>query len=124
MRIASPVILALSIALFCAICQSAQARGGFNGPISGAQATTVEKAKTLNDKSPVVLSGNIVSQLAGTKDIFIFRDATGEVQLLVPEEVFGNLAITPQTPVEVSGTVNIELGAPMQVNAVLLNQRQ
>ena len=124
MRIAQSLTFGLSLALFFAICQPAHARGGFSGPISGAQATTVEKAKTLNDKSPVVLHGNIVSQLAGTKDIFIFKDATGEVQLLVPEEVFGTLSITPQTPVEVSGTVNIELGAPMQVNAVLLNQRQ
>lgn len=124
MRIVLPLVLAASLVVLNAIWQPAQARGGFSGPISGAQATTVEKAKTLNDKSPVVLTGNIVSQLAGTKDIFVFKDATGEVRLLVPEEVFGSLAITPQTPVEVSGTVSIELGSPMQVNAVLLNPRR
>ena len=39
--------------------------GGFAGPMSGVQAETVAKALELPDDAPVMLTGNIFSQIAG-----------------------------------------------------------
>lgn len=107
--------------MFSAPCvRAASADGGFAGPITGAQATTVEKAKTLNDKSPVVLTGNLVSRVAGTTDKYMFKDATGDVMVSIAGDVFGPQHVTPQSKVQLSGNVGIKLGEPMEVDVVLL----
>lgn len=77
--------------------------GGFQGPISGAMAETVEKAKTLPNKSRVMLTGNIVSKLAGSRDEYVFKDSTGEMVIEIAPKRFGGNTVTPQNQVRVSG---------------------
>lgn len=109
------LILALML-----LAPGAALAGGYTGPLSGAQAETVAKAKTLSDKAPVVLSGHLSSQVAGSTTNFMFEDATGQIMVSIPESVFGQLEITPQTRVLISGTVAVKLGDPMEIDVVLL----
>lgn len=91
--------------------------GGFSGPVSGAMADTVAQAITLSDDSPVVLTGNIVSQVAATKDKFIFKDATGEVRMEIDRKVFAGRTVTPDNTVRIMGKVDKELGKEVEIDA-------
>ncbi|WP_165078974.1 MULTISPECIES: NirD/YgiW/YdeI family stress tolerance protein [unclassified Desulfovibrio] len=94
-----------------------KAAGGFSGPVSGAQADTVAKALTLGDDAPVVLTGNIVSQVAGKKDKFIFKDATGEVRMEIDRKVFAGQSVTPENTVRIVGKVDKDLGKDVKIEA-------
>ena len=94
-----------------------KAAGGFSGPVSGAMADTVAKALTLGDDAPVVLTGNIVSQVAGKKDKFIFKDATGEVRMEIDRKVFAGQSVTPQDTVRIIGKVDKDLGKDVKIEA-------
>ena len=93
------------------------AAGGFSGPVSGVQADTVAKALTLGDDAPVVLTGKIVSQEAGKKDKFLFRDATGEVRMEIDRKVFAGQSITPEDTVRIMGKVDKDLGKDVEIDA-------
>ena len=93
------------------------AAGGFSGPVSGVQADTVAKAVTLGDDAPVVLTGNIVSQVAGSKDKFIFKDATGEVRMEIDRKVFAGQSVTPEDTVRIVGKVDKDLGKELEIEA-------
>lgn len=80
--------------------------GGFDGPISGAMAETVEKSKDLPDGARVLLTGNIVSRIAGEKDEFIFKDSTGEIPVEISIKKFQGKRVTPQDKVRISGKVD------------------
>lgn len=94
-----------------------QLSGGFAGPVSGAQADTVIKAMELPDGAPVVLTGNIVSQIAGKKDKFVFRDGTGEIRMEIDKKDFRGQTITPQDTVRVIGKVDKDFGKEMEIEA-------
>lgn len=107
----------LSLTPLCIQPAFAAGPGGFSGPTTGGPAMkgapdkmgeiiTVEKAKTLRDDARVVLRGNIVSQVAGEKDEFIFRDATGEIQVDIPRKAFGPHNVTPDDTVIIYGKVD------------------
>ena len=118
--LAAPVALALPAqAAFDGPGAKATA-GGFAGPVSGAQADTVAKAVTLGDDAPVVLTGNIVSQVAGSKDKFIFKDATGEVRMEIDRKVFAGRTVTPQDTVRIIGEVDKDLGKDVKIEAKAL----
>lgn len=84
--------------------------GGFSGPMSGVQAETVAKALELPDDAPVMLTGNIVSQIAGKKKKFLFKDATGEIRVEIDRKAFGGLDITPQDTVQIIGKMDKDFG--------------
>lgn len=88
--------------------------GRFEGPVRGAQAETVEKAMTLAQDSRVVLVGNIVASLAGEKNQYVFKDATGEITVVIPPKQFKEL-IKPETKVRISGKVEKPANAPDSV---------
>lgn len=96
------------------------AAGGFSGPVSGAMADTVAKAVTLGDDSPVVLTGNIVSQVVGSKDKFIFKDATGEVRVEIDRKVFADRTVTPQNTIRITGKVDKDLGKDVEIDVKAL----
>lgn len=89
--------------------------GGFSGPYSNAQADTVAKAKELADDAPVVLTGNIVSQVAGKKNSFIFRDQTGDIRVKIGKKVFAGQNVTPHDRVQISGRVDKDWGEDMKI---------
>ena len=99
-------------------------RGGFSGPVSGAMADTVAAAKGLADDSRVVLTGNIVSQLAGSKDEYMFKDDTGEIQVEISPKVFRGQDITPNDKVRISGKIDKDFGKEIQVEVKVLEKLQ
>lgn len=114
--LAAPVALAMP----ALAAPGGKAPGGFSGPVSGAQADTVAKAVTLADDAPMVLTGNIVSQVAGSKDKFIFKDATGEVRMEIERKVFAGQTVTPQDTVRIIGKVDKDLGKDVEIEAKVL----
>lgn len=114
--LAAPVALAMP----ALAAPGGKAPGGFSGPVSGAQADTVAKALTLSDDAPVVLTGNIVSQVAGSKDKYIFKDASGEVRMEIERKVFAGQTVTPQDTVRVIGKVDKDLGKDVEIEAKML----
>lgn len=103
-----------------ALCQDA-ANGGFSGPVSGAMADTAAKAKGLADDAPVALTGNIESQVAGKKDKFIFRDATGQIRVEIDKKVFAGRTVTPQDTVKISGKVDKDFGEDAEIDVKQLD---
>ena len=101
-----------------------QKNGGFSGPVSGAMAETVKDAKALPDDARVVLTGNIISQLAGSKDEYIFKDATGEIQVEISPKIFRGLDITPDDRVRISGKIDKDMGREPEIDVKLLEKIQ
>lgn len=92
------------------------AQSGFQGPTGGAMADTVAKAMTLSDDSPVVLTGNIVMQVAGSNDDYIFKDATGEIKVDIDRKVFRDRRVTPENTVRISGKIDKDFGKDIEVD--------
>lgn len=91
-------------------------QSGFDGPVSGALADTVAAAKKLSDDAPVVLTGNIISQVAGDDDEFIFRDKTGEIRVEIDKKTFAGQKVTPQDTVRISGEVEKDFGKEVEID--------
>lgn len=114
------VIVFVMLALFCApvYAQGGDSpagnvkMGGFEGPVSGAQAETVDKAKKLHQDSRVALTGHILSRVAGEKDEYIFKDDTGEIAAIIAPEQFQGYTITPDVKVRLSGKIGKLASAP------------
>lgn len=95
--------------------RQAQPQGSYSGPISGAMADTVAKARELPDDSPVVLTGNIVSQIAGHKNRYVFKDASGEIPVKIGEKAFWGQNVTPGDTVRISGKVDKDWGKELKI---------
>lgn len=79
-----------------------QQAGGFVGP-SGSS-TTAEKSKSLPDDTWVTMRGNIEQRIGG--DDYIFRDASGTVNVEIDHKIWNGQTITPQDTVEIQGKVD------------------
>lgn len=90
--------------------------GGFYGPMSGAQAETVARARELDDDAPVALTGNIVSQVAGKKHKFVFRDQSGEILIDIDKKAFRGHNLTPADTVRISGKVDKDFGKDVEID--------
>lgn len=91
-------------------------KGGFRGPISGAKAETVEKAKTLADDAAVVLTGSLVSREAAQKDIYVFKDTTGEIKVKIERKAFRGNTVTPENQIRLAGKVDKEDGKDIEID--------
>jgi len=78
-------------------------RYGFTGPV---RTVTVEQAKTYANKTPVIVTGNIVQAIGG--DLYIFRDSSGDITLRIgPREWFAlGSNIGPSDRIEISGELH------------------
>lgn len=94
----------------------AQTAGGFAGPITGAEADTVVKAKELRDDAPVVLTGHILSQIVGKKKKFLFKDQTGEIVLDIDKKAFRGQTVTPEDTVRLLGKVDKDWGDDLEID--------
>lgn len=94
--------------------------GGFQGPISGAEAQTVQAALGMPDDARVVLTGNIVSQVAGSKDRYMFKDATGEMVVEIKGKVFAGRSVTPETTVRLAGKIDKDWNEPIELDVKML----
>ncbi len=95
------------------------AQGGFTGPNAAqtqnqtqqggfvdanASLTTAAKAKDLKDDSWVKLRGNITERLSD--DRYVFRDASGTVNVEIDDKRWNGQTISPQDKVEIQGKVD------------------
>ncbi|MCL2209445.1 MAG: NirD/YgiW/YdeI family stress tolerance protein [Treponema sp.] len=91
---------------------------GFSGPqatmgqfgYGQLQTVTVNQARTLGHKIPVVMTGNLV-QFYGGKDLYVFRDASGEILVKIGPKEWQNLwyqgiSIDPSNTIEIFGEVH------------------
>ena len=92
------------------------AQGGFQGPTTGTGVDTVAKALKARDDAPVVLTGNIVSRMAGSDDKYMFRDATGDILVEIDHDVFAGRDVTPANTVRLSGEVDNDLLKPIKID--------
>ena len=77
-------------------------QGGYTGP--GPALVTVEQAKTMPDDAWVTLKGNIVQSLGDKR--YLFRDATGEVQVKIGRKAWRGQDIGAGDVVEIRGEVD------------------
>lgn len=121
MRYILPLILALFLAMpvnaaFTGPGADGYAKqGGFSGPVSGVMADNVAAAKSLKDDAAVVLTGNIVSKVAGTKKKYIFKDSTGEIVIEISLKRFKGLNISPTNTIRISGKVDQDFGQEPEI---------
>jgi len=97
------------------------AEGGFSGPSAtpsqtqnqtqqggfvdnNVSPTTAAKAKDLKDDSWVKLRGNITERLSD--DRYVFRDASGTVNVEIDQKRWNGQNVTPQDQVEIQGKVD------------------
>ena len=119
MRFLLPIFLAICLAspAFAAYKGSDGAKtGGFSGPVSGSQANNVADALKLSDDARVTLTGKIVSKLAGSKDEYIFKDDTGEIQVKIKPKAFGGLDITDTTNIRISGKMDKDFAEKPEID--------
>jgi len=81
-----------------------QAQGGFAD--KNAVVTTVAKAKEMKDDSWVKLRGNITERVSD--DRYVFRDASGTVNVEIDDKHWNGQTYTPQDQVEIQGKVDKE----------------
>lgn len=97
-------------------------QGGFKGPASQNNESTVQQAKNMRDDSRVTLTGKIVSRIGGDK--YIFRDATGEITIDLDDEDFRGQTVTPQNTVRIFGEIDKEFGHGTEVDVKSLQVLQ
>lgn len=76
--------------------------GGFVGP--NGTVTTAANAKTMRDDTWVTLRGNIIGRVSD--DLYIFKDASGTVNVDIDHKRWNGQTITPQDVVEIQGEVD------------------
>ena len=80
---------------------------GFPGQL---QSVTVTQARAFGHKVPVAITGNLV-QFYGGKDLYLFRDTTGEIIVKIGPKEWQNLwyqglSIDPSDTIEIYGEVH------------------
>lgn len=76
--------------------------GGFVGP--NGTVTTTANAKSMRDDTWVTLRGNIIERVSD--DLYIFKDASGTVNVDIDHKRWNGLVVTPQDLVEINGEVD------------------
>lgn len=77
-------------------------RGGFKDSV--AIVSTVKEAKEMNDDTYVTLRGNIEKRIKG--DHYMFRDATGTIEIEIDDDKWHGLTVGPEDVVEILGEVD------------------
>ncbi len=80
--------------------------GGFTGPGSTPNLVTVVEAGKLRDDTRVLLQGSIIRALGD--EMYIFKDATGEIMVEIDREVWRGLSVSETDTVEIRGEVEQE----------------
>ncbi|ENB7488007.1 YgiW/YdeI family stress tolerance OB fold protein [Citrobacter koseri] len=102
MALCSAPVLAAQQGGFSGPTATQSQSGGFVGP-NGSN-TTVESAKSMRDDAWVTLRGNIVERISD--DLYLFKDATGTVNVDIDHKRWNGVTVTPQDLVEIQGEVD------------------
>lgn len=92
--------------------------GGFKGP--GVETTSIKNALDMDDDALVRLKGNIVKSLGD--DQYVFKDATGTIEVEIDDKRWMGQTITPNDTVEIYGKIDKDiLSAPeIDVKRIIL----
>lgn len=74
---------------------------GFTGTSNTLNLSSVKSLEGLKDSSIVKAEGHIVSHKK--EDYYIFKDATGEIIIEIPDRVFNDMTITPEDKIHITG---------------------
>lgn len=102
MALCSAPVLAAQQGGFSGPTATQSQAGGFVGP--NGSSTTVESAKSMRDDTWVTLRGNIVERISD--DLYLFKDASGTVNVDIDHKRWNGLTVTPQDVVEIQGEVD------------------
>lgn len=80
----------------------------------GAEMLTVAQAKNLPDDTYVILTGNIINKIG--KEDYIFKDASGEIQVEIDRDLFYGLELGPKDTVRLTGEIDRERNKPIQID--------
>ena len=106
----------VAVMALCSAPVLAAQQGGFSGPTTTTQSqsggvvgpngsiTTGASAKSLRDDAWVTLRGNIVERISD--DLYVFKDATGTVNVDIDHKRWNGVTVTPQDVVEIQGEVD------------------
>lgn len=101
---AATMFLPVSSALASGFNGPGNAGGGFSGP--GPALITVQQALEMRDDARVSLKGSIVNSLGD--EAYIFRDATGTIEVDIDNDVWSGLTVGPEDVITISGEVDKE----------------
>jgi len=65
----------------------------------------VKSLDTVSNGSMVTLEGNIIEQLQGDDDLFLFKDSSGSIKVEIDDDAFPKEKIKPETKVIISAEV-------------------
>jgi uncharacterized protein (TIGR00156 family) len=83
---------------------SLTANAEFIGEGGTTEVTTIKNAIELRDDSRVIVEGHIVKQLKN--ELYLFKDATGEVEMEIDDVDFRNIKITAEDKVRITAEVD------------------
>lgn len=80
----------------------------FVGPGSTKSLVTVKSVDEMNDDDKVILEGYIIKKIKS--EHFIFKDATGDIEIEIDNEDFDGIKVTPKTKVRIHGEIDKDWG--------------
>lgn len=72
---------------------------------------TVDFAKSMHDGATVSLRGNLISQKG--EDNYLFRDKSGEINVIIPAAVFDGREVQPDQMINISGRLDKKSNPPV-----------
>jgi uncharacterized protein (TIGR00156 family) len=80
------------------------AYAGFTGPGATATLKTVASVNSMQDDDKITLEGYLVKEIRS--EHYMFRDATGEIEVEIDNEDFRGVKATPETKIRIVGEVD------------------
>lgn len=79
---------------------------GFKGPGSEDPIVNVESALTMSDDRAVTLQGKLIRKLE--EEHFTFRDASGDIEVEIDDDLLRDQIITPEDEIRISGEIDVD----------------
>ncbi|EBU2586921.1 YdeI family stress tolerance OB fold protein [Salmonella enterica] len=83
---------------------------GYRGTDDAAK-MTIEQAKTLHDGATVSLRGNLIDHKGD--DRYVFRDKSGEINVIIPSAVFDGREVQPDQMININGSLDKKAKEPL-----------
>lgn len=83
---------------------------GYRGT-DDAEKMTIEQAKTLHDGVTVSLRGNLIDHKGD--DRYVFRDKSGEINVIIPSAVFDGREVQPDQMININGSLDKKAKEPL-----------
>lgn len=83
---------------------------GYRGT-DDAEKMAIEQAKTLHDGATVSLRGNLIDHKGD--DRYVFRDKSGEINVIIPSAVFDGREVQPDQMININGSLDKKAKEPL-----------